>query len=87
MLNSVTKYTEEVSITLEKFLSDYNPSDHDIIAACVGPAPNQYDIWGKAYDRVHEWALHIHVNHSNVDECKLPRSYDGYPVMVFYNIE
>jgi len=87
MFNNVTKHTQSVSVVLEEFLSEFVPEEHDIIAACVGPAPNQYDMWGKPTDLVKEWALHIHVNYSDTDRCKLPTSYNGIPILVFYNLE
>lgn len=77
----------ELESKLEKFLAEYPPDDHDIIAACIGPAPSQYDLWGKPYNTINEWGLHIHVNYSDPDLTKLPANYDSVPVVIFYNLE
>lgn len=72
---------------IESFCEDYPPEAHGIIALVAGPAPSQYDLWGKPAAEIRDWCMHVHVDYADQSMCNLPMKYKDVPVMVFFDID
>lgn len=53
---------------------------------CHGPAPSEYDEWGKPRPNIRNWAIHVYISDENEID-NIPVEYQGFPIMVFQEIK
>lgn len=81
-LNSQKQFAK---LAAEKFAEKFD-GQFTIWGVCHGPAPSEYNEWGKPKSDIRNWAIHVYIsNHEEIEN--IPVSFEGIPVMIFQEIK